>query len=111
MLIEQTVIEYLQGELNINEVYPEIPNPIPEKFVVLRVIDRRYTDKINSVTVELLSYAPSKYEAAVLDENVREAMNDIIKLDNISCRFGGGNDNPDTTLKIPRYRCYFNLFY
>lgn len=111
MLIEQTVIEYLQSELNLNEIYPEIPNPIPEKFVILQVVDRKYTDKINSVTVELLSYATSKYEAAVLDENVREAMNDIIKLDNISCRFGGGNDNPDTTLKIPRYRCYFNLFY
>lgn len=111
MLIEQTVLEYLQDELDIDDVYLEIPNPIPEKFVVLHVIDRGKSNQINEVTIEFMSYAPSKYEAAVLDEQVRMAMENIIELDNIACHFGGGNDNPDTTLKIPRYRCYFNLFY
>ena len=111
MLIEQTVLEYLQRELDMDEVYPEIPNPIPEKFVVLHVIDRNKSDQINEVTIEFMSYASSKYEAAVLDDQVRTAMEEIVQIDDISCHFGGGNDNPDTTLKKPRYRCYFNLFF
>lgn len=111
MLIEQKVLEYLQTELSMNDIYMEIPRNIPEKFVLMRVTDRGMSNRINQVTIEFSSYAPTKYEAAVLDELVRDAMDNIIELDDISCRFGGGNDNPDTELKIPRYRCYFNLFY
>lgn len=111
MLIEQRVLEYLQNELGMNDIYMEIPRDRPEMFVVLRVTDRGMSNRINEVTIELSSYAPSKYEAAALDELVRNSMDNIIELDDISCRFGGGNDNPDTEIKIPRYRCYFNLFY
>ena len=111
MLIEQRVLEYLQDELSMNDIYTEIPRNRPEMFVELRVTDRGMSNRINEVTIELSSYAPTKYEAAALDELVRNAMDSIIQLDDISCRFGGGNDNPDTELKIPRYRCYFNLFY
>lgn len=111
MLIEQTVLEYLQEALDMEEVYLEIPREIPETFVVFRVIDRGLSNQINEVTIELSSYADTKYNAAVLDNQVREAMTNIVSLASISCRFGGGNDNPDTTLKLPRYRCYFNLYY
>ena len=111
MLIEQRVLEYLKDELDMEDVYPEIPRERADKFVVLRVTDRGMSNRINEVTIEFSSYAPTKYEAAVLDELVRNTMDGIVRLDDITCRFGGGNDNPDTVLKIPRYRCYFNLFY
>lgn len=111
MLIEQTILEYLQEALDMSNIYLEIPREIPETFVVFRIIDRGFSNQINEVTVEFQSYAPSKYEAAVLDELVRNAMNNINNLPSVSGRFGGGNDNPDTLLKIPRYRCYYNIFY
>lgn len=111
MLIEQTVLEYLQEALDMTDIYLEIPREIPDAFVVFRITDRDLRDQINGVTVEFSSYADTKYNAAVLDNQVREAMLDINSIPSISCRFGGGNDNPDTTLKLPRYRCYFNLYY
>lgn len=111
MLIEQTILEYLKAELKTDDVYLETPKDLPDTFVVLRLVDRGKENQINEVTVEFMSYAESKLAAATLDELVREAMENIVSLPNISCRFGGGNDNPDTVLKRHRYRCYFNLYY
>lgn len=111
MLIEQTVLEYLQRELNTTDVYLETPREIPDTFVILRLVERTKEDHINGVTVEIQSYAKTKLAAATLDELVREKMENIVTIDDISCHFGGGNDNPDTTLKRHRYRCYFNLYY
>lgn len=111
MLIEQTILEYLQEALETEDVYLEIPKERPEQFVVFRVIDRGLVNQINEVTVEFYSYAETKYQAAVLDDLVRNAMLNINSVESVSCRFGGGNDDPDMNYKIPRYRCYFNLFY
>lgn len=111
MLIEQTVLEYLESVLNTTEIYLELPKTIPDTFVLMRVIDRGKENHINEVTIEFSSYGLTKLSAATLDEMVRSAMDDIITLPEISCRFGGGNDNPDTTIKRPRYRCYYNLYY
>ena len=113
MLIEETVKSYLDDVLEDLDVgiYVETPNELPGKFIVLQVINRGKENQINEVTMEFRSYAPSKYEAALLDEAVREAMENIVVLPDISSHLGGGNDNPDTVLKRYRYRCYFNLYY
>ena len=110
-MIEKTVLDYLIEELETNDVYLEMPNELPDQFVVFRVMDRGKTDQINAVTMEFYSYGRTKLEAAQLDEKLREAMDNIVTLPDISCHFGGGNDNPDTTIKRPRYRAYYNLFY
>lgn len=110
MLIEQTVKEYLDSKLNVS-VELEMPETMPDSFVVAQVIARGKENHINEVTMEFLSYAESNYKAALLDEAVREAMESIVELPDISCHFGGGNNNFDTTNKRYRYRCYYNLYY
>lgn len=117
MLIEQVVKQYLDGVFTGEgsdegvDVYLETPETLPASFIVFRLADRGKENQINAVTLEMMSYAPSKYEAALLDEKLRDAMDNIITLPDISCRFGGGNDSPDTSLKKYRYRCYYNLYY
>lgn len=111
MLIEQTILEYLISELNFDDVYVEIPRPIPDVFLVIRVMDRGKENQINEVTIEVMTYAESKLQAATLDSLVRQAMEDANENLDLSCRFGGGNDAPDTELKLPRYRSYFNLYF
>ena len=111
MLIEKVVKDYLDDNLSV-DAFLEIPKGnIPDSFVVFRVTDRGKVNQINAVTMEFQSYGPSKYEAALLDAEVRLKMEEIVELPDISCKFGGGNDDNDTTLKKYRYRCYFNLFY
>lgn len=111
MLIEQVVQDYLTNELGNIGVYPENPKPLPDKYVTFRIMDREKRNHINGVTFEFSSLASSKFEAAQLDELVRDAMENIIVIYDISCHFGGGNDDMDTSINKYRYRCYFNLFY
>ena len=110
-MIEKTVLDYLMDELSMTDIYLEFPNDLPNEFIVFHIVDRGKTDQINEVTMEFFSYGLTKLDAAKLDEKLREAMENIVTLPDISCRFGGGNDAPDTTIKRPRYRAYYNLFY
>lgn len=113
MLIEQTVKEYLDtvyANTGIG-VYLEIPKSMPDKFIVFQLIDRDEENLIDEVTIEFRSYAPSKLEAATLDESLREAMKTLHEGSSITCKLGGGNDDTDTVLKKYRYRCYYNLYY
>ena len=109
-MIEITVKEHLSRMIEGVSVYMETPKDISGKFIVLQLIDREKTNLIDAATIEIRSYADSKYDAAVLDESVRGAMEDLNQSD-ITAKIGGGNDDPDTALKKYRYRCYYNLYY
>lgn len=113
MLIEERVKGFLDVEFAEEQigVFLEIPENTPDTFVVFQLIERNKENHINGVTIELRSYAPSKYEAATLDQKVREAMEKLGEVTDITTRLGGGNDDPDTNLKKYRYRCYYNLYY
>lgn len=111
MLIEPIVLSYLQAKLDV-PVFMEIPAHPTDTFVTIQKIDAGERDHIFAVTLEIHSYAQSKFEAAELDDKVREAMENIVELDAISAsKFGGGNDAPNTSTKMYRYRSYYNLFY
>lgn len=110
MLIEQFVLEYLKDKLDTDRIYVEMPEDLSSAFSVLTLTGRGKRNQINEATIEIRSYGVTKYQAAALDELIRQAMEDINEKD-VSCRFGGGNDRPDTTIKMPRYRSYFNIYY
>lgn len=109
-MIETTVKTYLDTALEGIPVYLETPNDTSGKFIVFQLIERGKENLINEATLEFRSYADSKYDAAALDEALREAM-DTLNESDITTKLGGGNDDPDTTLKKYRYRCYYNLYY
>ena len=109
-MIEVTVKEHLETMLEGISVYMETPKDTSGKFVVLHLEDRGRENLINEVTMEICSYAESKYDAAVLDESVRDAM-DTLNQSDITAHIGGANDSTDTSLKKYRYRCYYNLYY
>ena len=113
MLIEERVKGFLDAEFADDEIKVclEIPKDIPSSFVVFQLIGGGRENLIDACTLEFRSYAPSKYEAALLDEKVRDAMDKLNETTDITTQLGGRNDNPDTTLKRYRYRCYYNLFY
>lgn len=112
MLIEPIVLSYLQAKIPDVNISMEIPPDHPDEFIVMTRTGSGKDNHIDAVTLEFHSYAPSKYEAAVLDERVKTAMDSIIELDAISAsRFGGGNDAPNTATKCYRYRSYYNLFF
>ena len=109
-MIEITILEHLKYALNTDRVFLEMPKDTSGSFVVFTVKDRTKTNQLEAVTIEVCSYAESKYASALLDQNVREAMEDADSLEDIMAAvFSNGNDSPDTSLKKYRYRSYFNI--
>lgn len=110
-MIETTILNYLQVELNTTKVYLETPANADD-CVVFQIVDRSRENLIDAVTVRLWSYGKTKEEAAVLDNLVRKAMYEITDLTDISSStLGGGGDTFDASLKLYRYQCYFNIVY
>lgn len=119
-MIETIVYSYLKAKFADLAIGFEVPAEHTDSFIVIQNIASGITDHINAVTLEFHCYAPSKYEAAVLNEELKKAMlgddsvNDygLATLDAISsCKYGGGNDAPATNVKAYRYRSYYNLYY
>jgi len=112
VLIEIVILNYLKERLQMQEIYPEMPDKLPNRFITFDIIDRDKQDYINVVTIEFKSYAESQYQAAVLDERLREAIEDMTEVDEIgSVKIGGGDNGKDTTHKRYRYRCIYNIWY
>jgi hypothetical protein len=110
-MIETKIREYLLSNVY-TAIYLETPKTMPDECVIFRIIDRSWSNLIDTVTVEINSYAKTKEEAAELDASVRRAMNAFSYEDDISAsKLSGGNDANDTTLKRYRYRCFYNITY
>ena len=110
-MIETKIREYLLSNVY-TAIYLETPKTMPDECVIFRIIDRSWSNLIDTVTVEINSYAKTKEEAAELDASVRRTMNTFANEDDISAsKLSGGNDANDTTLKRYRYRCFYNITY
>ena len=110
-MIGDTVKQYLDGELDV-PVYMEEPKNKPSEYIVLEVIDNGRINYIVAVTFNIISYSTSLYKAAELNQKVKNAMYDIISLDNVSSsKCGGGGQAINTTTKQYAHECVFNLYY
>lgn len=113
-MIEKIVLDYLAEELDPVPVYmqaPEsIPNPGSAKFVVLEKTGSSLENHIFSAVIAVQSYAPTLYEAAVLNEAVKAAMLQIIELSEITrVDLNSDYNFTDETTKQPRYQAVFDL--
>ena len=73
MLIETVIIEYLKNALDV-EVYAEEPDNDSTSYVVIEKTGSGRENYINTATVAIKSYGPSLYDAMVLNQRVKEAM-------------------------------------
>ena len=112
MLIEEIIINHLKSVFGTADIYAEMPENVPDAFVLISVTDRRRRNLIDSATVEFHSYAKTKADASALDKSVRIALETLTDHDEVSsCRIGGGDDEPDVWLEKYRYRSYYNIVF
>lgn len=110
-MIERTVIKYLNNALNI-PTFAENPIKNPSEYVVIKNIGSGRSNQIDAVTLSIMSYAPTLDKALELNSKVKNAMYDIVSLENISsCRLGGGSQSIDTQTKTYAYESIFNIYY
>lgn len=110
MIIEEIVLNYLQNELDVVVAMQEPANV--SRYVLIEKTGGSKENHINSATLAIKSHADSLYEAAVLNEIVKSAMDNIVSLNEIaSCKLNSDYNFTDTTKKKYRYQAVYNLVY
>lgn len=111
MMIELIVKEYLENKLNVPVFFEEQTDPC-DKYIVIDKTGSSEENFIYTATFALQSYANTKYESAVLNEDVKNAMKNIIELDSVSkSKLNSDYDFTDTTKKKYRYQAVYDLVY
>lgn len=110
-MIETIVLDYLSEALSV-PVSMEVPEDPPKQFVVIEKTGGGEKNHIKSATLAIQSIAPSLYEAAVLNEDVKNAMDGIAVLNAIGRSSLNSDYNfTDTASKRYRYQAVFDLIY
>ena len=110
-MIELTVKEHLEARLDA-PVYFEFPENPTDYFLVLKKDGNPRENLLDSAMLVVDSYGPSLLAAAMVNESVKKALDDLVQLPGISASRRGG-DYPafDTTNKRYRYQAVQNITY
>ena len=85
---------------------------MPESYVIFEKTSSRKRDYANSATFAFQSYTPTLYSAAILNEEVKTAVESMIELDEISgINLNSDYNFTDTETKEYRYQAVFDINY
>ena len=108
-MIEATILNYLNNQLDV-PVYMERPEQDSGEYVVIEKTSSGRTDHINRATFAIQSFGNTLYRAAELNEKVKEAMDDMITLPEISRSSLNSDYNfTDTAKKRYRYQAVYDI--
>lgn len=109
-MIEIIVCNFLKNAIEDVPVFMETPEVMPETFVLIEKTGSGMNNHIKSATFAIQSYASSLYEAASLNEIVKEKMLDIIGEKEITkVSLNSDYNFTDTTIKKYRYQAIFDV--
>lgn len=101
-MIEVTVKEHMESKLDA-PVYFEFPEEAPDYLIVVKKDGNPRENLLDSAMIIVDSYGPSLLAAAMLNERVKAALDDLVQLPTISASRRGG-DYPFFDTKNKRYR-------
>lgn len=108
-MIEKVILDYLKGKTSANW-YLMRPKQVGTKYGLIEKTGQRKEEHITTSTFAFQSYAPTLQAAAQLSAELKDAMEHIIELDNISKSSLEGEYNfTNTEEKQPRYQAVFSV--
>ena len=108
-MIEIIIKQFLDGHLSAPS-FLQSPETKPQRYVVFEKTSSSKNNYLPSSTFAFQSYAGSMYEAAKLNEEVKEVVEDLIALNEISgIRLNSDYNFTDTTTKEYRYQAVFDI--
>lgn len=115
-MIEAIIIDYLTGKLyNGSALVPvsgDVPEDPPDTFVTVELLSGGVSNKIESASVAVQSWASTRAAAAALNNQVKAVMADAVSLGKIShCRLDTNYNFTDATTKHPRYQAVFEVVF
>ena len=110
-MIEILIKEYLEKTLNV-PIFLEHQGKMPDSFVIFEKTSSSYKNKINYSTFAFQSYGKTMYEAAKINDDLKDAIFNIVKLKEIgSVKLNSDYNFTDTTTKKYRYQAVFDFVY
>lgn len=110
-MIEKTIIDYLNAHLTVPAYAERLATP-PAKYVLVERTGGGEENHVKYATVAIQTYAPSRYEAADLMQEVIDAMRDVLTLRNIgSAKLASFYNYTDTAEKQHRYQAVYDVVY
>lgn len=108
-MIEVIVREFLAEALDL-PVLMEHQADMPKTCIILERTGGRKSNHLKSSVLAVQSYAPSLYEAATLNEKVKETMEQLIVLEAVSgVHLNSDYNFTDTETKRYRYQAVFDI--
>ena len=110
-MIELIVKEYLSKTLNIPIVFEHQKN-LPKQFIVIQKTSGSRENFLNSSTIAIQSYGASMFEAAKLNEKIKNLMYDLIVVPEVSkVSLNSDYNYTDLETKEYRYQAVFDIHY
>lgn len=110
-MIELIVKNYLSTKLEIPIVF-EHQQILPKKFILIQKTSGSRENFLNSSTVAIQSYAESMFEAAKLNEKIKNLMYDLITISEVSkVKLNSDYNFTDTETKRYRYQAIFDIYH
>lgn len=111
-MIEEILHNYLGDSLSV-PVYLEVPKDYPSRYYVIERTGGAQVNHIKSATVAIKSYGESMYDAALMNEELKEVMLETIPTygEIASVRLNSDYNFTDTTTKQYRYQAVFDIKY
>ena len=103
MIIEKAVIEYLESVMPDVPCFAERQTPDPDTFLIVEKTGSHIENRIETSTVAVQSYGPTKLSAAELNELVKTNMENMVVRPDISAVYLN-SDYPFTDTASKRYR-------
>ena len=111
MLIEQIIREYLESKLTV-PVYTEQPEAPPGKYILTDRTGGSESNRIRRATFAVQSYAGSLAEAAALNEEVKNALDNAGAGDGIlHAQLNSDYNFTDTAKRKHRYQAVYEIYY
>lgn len=107
-MIAKDLLDYLGEALSVG-VYMESPEELTN-YILLDQTGSSRNDHIVTTTIAVQSYAPSLYEAMVLNESVKSAMEGFAQLANVTrVELDTDYNFTNTTTKQYRWQAVYNI--
>lgn len=107
-MIEESVLEYLKSKGFC--AFEEEPEDTKREYVLIKKTGSGVENHVKRATLAIQSFSASLYETAVLNEKVKEAMEQMIELDDIcKCELNSDYNYPDTARKRYRYQAVYDI--
>lgn len=110
-MIELIVRKYLVSKLEIPVVFEHQKN-LPEQFILIQKTGSSRENFLNSSTIAIQSYGASLFDAAKLNEKIKNLMYDLVAEPEVAkVRLNSDYNFTDTETKRYRYQAIFDIYH